>query len=116
MRINVFIVPFLLGFVVGSFGFEVSPDDRYHHHAAQSRPLPRVTINNGTLEGLYLPAFNQDVFLGVPFAAPPIGDLRLRRPKPYQDLWSGIRNAQVRSPSCPGYAGFDIGLDLGEGK
>ncbi|KAH9221753.1 Alpha/Beta hydrolase protein [Leptodontidium sp. 2 PMI_412] len=85
-----------------------------HSYLAQSRPLPRVTINNGTLEGLYLPAFNQDVFLGVPFAAPPIGDLRLRRPKPYQDVWSGIRNAQVRSPSCPGYAGFDIGLDLGE--
>jgi len=77
---------------------------------------PIVSTQNGTLQGFHLSAFNEDVFLGVPFAAPPIGDLRFRRPKPYQNAWQGVRNATVRSPSCPGYAGFDVGLALGEGK
>lgn len=76
---------------------------------------PQVKIKNGTLGGIHLPAFNEDVFLGVPFAAPPVGNLRLRHPEPFQNSWKGVREATVRSPSCPGYGGFDIGLALGEG-
>jgi cholinesterase len=76
---------------------------------------PQVKVRNGTLQGHSLPAFNEDVFLGIPFAAPPVGDLRLRHPLPYPDAWDGVRDATARSPSCPGYAGFDIGLALGEG-
>lgn len=76
---------------------------------------PRVSFSNGTLEGVHLPAFKEDVFLGVPFAEPPVNNLRLRHPIPYQKAWSGIRNATVRTPSCPGYAGFDVGLTFAEG-
>jgi hypothetical protein len=75
---------------------------------------PQVEIKNGTLRGLYLPAFDEDLFLGVPFASPPIGDLRLRHPAPYDEHWQHVRDATRRSPSCPGYAGFDVGLVLGE--
>lgn len=42
---------------------------------------PSVAIKNGTVNGAYLPTFDQDAFLGVPFAQPPVGDLRLRRPQ-----------------------------------
>jgi len=75
---------------------------------------PQVDIKNGTLRGLYLPAFHEDLFLGVPFASPPVGDLRLRHPVPYNEHWQQVRDATLRSPSCPGYAGFDVGLVLGE--
>lgn len=75
---------------------------------------PQVTTKNGTLQGFYLPSFHEDLFFSVPFASPPIGDLRLRHPVPYTEHWQGVRDATLRSPSCPGYAGFDVGLVLGE--
>lgn len=76
---------------------------------------PKVTIQNGTLKGFHLCEFDEDVFLGLPFATPPVDNLRLRHPVPYNNTWRGIRDATVRSPSCPGYAGFEVGLSLGEG-
>ncbi|KAI8680803.1 hypothetical protein LRP88_04422 [Fusarium phalaenopsidis] len=75
---------------------------------------PIATTKNGTLRGFYLPEFHEDLFLGVPFAQPPLGDLRLRHPVSLNESWHGVRNATKRSLTCPGYAGFDKGLDLGE--
>ena len=92
-----------------------SPFPASNTHHERSPPAPQVKIKNGTLQGLHLPAFNEDIFFGIPFAAPPVGNLRLRRPQPYQTAWRGVRDATTRSPSCPGYAGFDVGLALGEG-
>ncbi|KAL1861430.1 hypothetical protein VTK73DRAFT_7112 [Phialemonium thermophilum] len=80
--------------------------------AGQHDPLVRT--KNGTLRGLSLPAFGEELFLGVPFAEPPLGNLRLRHPVPYRSAWDGVRDATSRSVSCAGYAGFDQGLALGE--
>lgn len=38
-------------------------------------------------------------FLGVPFAAPPTGDLRWRAPRPVTP-WQGVRAAQAFGPAC----------------
>ncbi|KAJ8035946.1 Acetylcholinesterase [Holothuria leucospilota] len=40
-----------------------------------------------------------DVFKSIPFAKPPIGDLRLRKPEPVED-WSGIWDATYFRPQC----------------
>lgn len=40
-----------------------------------------------------------DVFKGIPFAAPPVGDLRWRAPKPVQG-WIGVRQATEYGPDC----------------
>ena len=40
------------------------------------------------------------VFRGVPYAAPPIGDLRFRAPQPPQP-WDGVRDTKAFSPIAP---------------
>ena len=49
-----------------------------------------VTTTRGKLEGETLS--NQTVFRGIPFAAPPVGELRWRSPQPVAS-WSGVRPA-----------------------
>ncbi len=39
------------------------------------------------------------VFRGIPFAAPPIGDLRWKAPQPVVP-WSGVRKADAYAPAC----------------
>ena len=41
-----------------------------------------------------------DSFLGLPYAAPPTGNLRWRPPQPAAS-WSGVRDATQFGPSCP---------------
>ncbi|WP_019990456.1 carboxylesterase family protein [Rudanella lutea] len=57
---------------------------------------PRVQVANGTLEGVAEPSGVRS-FKGVPFAAPPVGNLRWREPQPAQN-WSGIRKADKFGP------------------
>ncbi len=49
---------------------------------------------HGTVNG------NLRVFLGIPFAAPPVGPLRFAAPKP-APAWSGVREATQAAPACP---------------
>jgi para-nitrobenzyl esterase len=41
-----------------------------------------------------------DEFLGIPYAAPPVGVLRWRPPQPAAN-WSGVRDATQFAPHCP---------------
>ena len=68
--------------------------------AAIAAPLaagPRVRVAAGELEGLA--AGRVEAFLGVPYAAPPVGDRRWRAPQPVA-AWAGLRHAAERGPSC----------------
>lgn len=69
--------------------------------AGAEAPQPRVTIVGGTLQGLrrdVLP--HGGVFLGIPFAAQPVGDLRWKAPQAPRP-WHGIRQASEYGAACP---------------
>ncbi|MGI6189173.1 MAG: carboxylesterase family protein, partial [Caldicoprobacteraceae bacterium] len=59
--------------------------------------LRRVVVENGVLEGLPAADPRITVFKGVPFAAPPVGDLRWRPPQPCPD-WEGVYKAYTFAP------------------
>jgi len=56
---------------------------------------PRVKIANGELEGVNESGIK--TFKGVPFAAPPVGNLRWREPQPVVN-WNGVRKADKFGP------------------
>ena len=56
-----------------------------------------VQTPNGKLQGTVQNGVAS--FKGVPFAQPPVGDLRLRPPLPAKP-WSGIRKADAFSAGC----------------
>lgn len=56
---------------------------------------PQVKTVNGILEGTSESGLN--VFRGVPFAMPPVGDLRWREPQPVKN-WKGVRKADKFGP------------------
>lgn len=56
----------------------------------------RVTIANGILEGQTEPS-GVHSFKGIPFAQPPVGDLRWRPPQPPKN-WEGVRKANKFGP------------------
>ena len=53
---------------------------------------PRVKIDTGTLQGVVDSASGVLVFRGIPYAAPPVGELRWRPPQS-PAKWSGVRDA-----------------------
>jgi para-nitrobenzyl esterase len=63
-----------------------------------SSNAPVVRIDTGAIRGVAVPGV--DEFLGLPYAAPPIGRLRWRPPQP-PAAWHGVRDASEFAPSCP---------------
>ena len=67
----------------------------FHTHAAERAV---IQIEAGSLQGAT--EYNMQVFKGIPYAAPPVGDLRWRPPQPVSK-WSGVRDASQFGDSCP---------------
>jgi len=62
---------------------------------------PMVTLETGVLVGVHFSsAQNEVAFLGVPYAAPPAGDLRWKPPQPVGP-WTGTRKATELGAACP---------------
>jgi len=59
----------------------------------------RVKIANGLLEAATQPNAAVRSFKGIPFAQPPVGDLRWREPRPVKN-WKGVRSAGQFGPTC----------------
>lgn len=78
----------------------------------QSRPI--VTTTGGQIQGIEMSTGilqpNYLAFKGIPFAEPPVGNLRFRNPVPHRG-WNGVRDGSEHGEHCPstGFFGLDIG-------
>src|SRR5215467_12323360 len=59
----------------------------------------QVTVENGKLQGTSNSDGAVRIFKGIPFAAPPMGDLRWKAPRPPAN-WTGVRPADKFGPAC----------------
>ena len=62
-------------------------------------PGPKVKTQNGVVEGVYEPSAGLETFKGVPYALPPVGNLRWREPQPLKN-WKGIRVTKNFGPKA----------------
>ena len=64
--------------------------------------LEQVRLDNGPVVGTVAEVDGRQVwaFKGIPYAAPPVGDLRWEAPQPVDD-WSEPRDCSQYGPSCP---------------
>ena len=60
--------------------------------AAQAQPLLKTHVETGDVEGI-LDGTDLAVYKAIPFAAPPVGDLRWKAPQPVQP-WEGVLKAE----------------------
>jgi para-nitrobenzyl esterase len=72
-----------------AFGTSASADDL---------AAPILHIKTGTLKGIT--GDGVDKFLGIPYAAPPVGELRWRPPQTPKN-WHGLLNATAFGNTCP---------------
>lgn len=73
---------------------------------------PRAQTENGILEGTMDAGLR--VFRGIPFAQPPLGNLRWKAPEPVKN-WTGVRKADNFGPRCMQRPFFDDMLFRSDG-
>ena len=69
---------------------------------------PRVSVSEGVLEGIIDSETGLHLFKGIPFAAPPVGELRWRAPQAAES-WEGVRQAKqfgARAMQLPIFGGM----------
>ncbi len=65
--------------------------------AASGQPQLTVQTKDGRLHGTVSQGARE--FLGVPYAAPPVYNLRFAPPQPMRP-WGGVRSATIQGPAC----------------
>ena len=73
-------------------------------HAMKSHPSPTVRTADGPVSGTVTATMS--TFLGIPYAAPPVGDLRWKPPQP-PTPWTTPRDATTFGVMCPQTASTD---------
>jgi para-nitrobenzyl esterase len=57
----------------------------------------QTTIENGIIEGNYSTHSGIQTYLGIPFAKPPVGELRWKAPQPIEN-WKGVKQTKQFGP------------------
>ena len=71
---------------------------KFEASSQSSNAFPvQVKIDNGIIEGNYNTHSGIQTYFGVPFAKPPVGNLRWKAPQPL-DKWSGVKQTKKFGP------------------
>ena len=65
--------------------------------AACSTPNPVLTVSGGKIQGILTDSSQVLVYKGIPYAAPPVGDLRWQAPQPIP-AWDGVKICDTFGP------------------
>ncbi|CCH44433.1 Liver carboxylesterase [Wickerhamomyces ciferrii] len=68
---------------------------------------PHVKLSNGPISGKYLAEYNQDAYLGIPYAEPPLNNLRFKPPISLQKTWSEVHQFNEYGDACFSASGSD---------
>lgn len=71
--------------------------------------IKTVQTKYGTLEGVESNA-GYALFRGIPYAAPPVGELRWRAPRD-PESWEGVRVCDTYGPACAQFDRWDVAVD-----
>jgi para-nitrobenzyl esterase len=88
--------------------------------AQANQPDPRSPHVRQTQAGWVQGSYRDGIcrFLGIPYAAPPVGENRFREPQPVEP-WEGVRDATRPGPSYPQklrpFPAIDVGPLVGDG-
>ena len=86
-KIKIFLAAlFTVSLAVVSFAFVVN------------KPFDTLKVEGGIISGTTNPYGDIHIFKGIPFAAPPVGDLRWKAPQPVIP-WQGIKKCDAFGPS-----------------
>ncbi len=69
-----------------------------HRPGDPAADAPRATVGSGVVQGMRENGI--DRFLGIPYAAPPVGERRFRAPQPAAP-WTGVRAASAFGATAP---------------
>ena len=75
---------------------------------------PTVQVKNGTISGVHSSTYNEDYFLGIPYAQAPINGLRFTNPQSLNSTWNSTYDASEYAPSCVGYGNDQLGYPISE--
>lgn len=68
-------------------------------NAPKGADNPVLTIEGGQIQGVLTDSSNVMVYKGIPYAAPPVGDLRWKKPQPVV-AWEGVKVADTWGPAA----------------
>jgi len=77
--------------------------------AASQNPI--VSISQGSLKGKWKDKDQVAIFKGIPYAKPPVGDLRWKAPQPVE-AWTNLRSAKKHAPIAM-QRGTELAIFLG---
>ncbi len=60
------------------------------------KPTGVITVEQGKLQGVCSADGSVEVFAGIPYAKPPVGELRWKEPQP-PEPWEGVRLRYLRA-------------------